>query len=115
MKINVVLSLIILVLSSLLGYWVYSVADTDIHATLAGVLSAICLALPLTLGFGVSYNTSASLVNIRMLSCVLFLIMLILHFYYAATGISMPYYVLVNGILICIYVAIVYAIVKSKQ
>ena len=115
MKINVVLSLIILVLSLLLGYWVYSVADADIHATLAGVLSAICLALPLILGFGVSYNTSASLINIRMLSCALFLIMLILHFYYAATGISKPYYVLVNGILLCIYVAIVYAIIKSKQ
>lgn len=115
MKINVVLSLIILVLSSLLGYWVYTVADTDIHANLAGFLSAICLALPLILGFGVSYNTSASLVNIRMLSCVLALIMLILHFYYAATGISMPYYVLISGILICIYLAIIYAILKSKQ
>ena len=115
MKINNVLSLIILVLSSLLGYWVYSVADTDIHANLAGFLSAICLALPLILGFGVSYNTSASLVNIRMLSCVLALIMLILHFYYATTGISMPYYVLISGILICIYLAIIYAILKSKQ
>ena len=115
MKINNVLSLIILVLSSLLGYWVYSVADTDIHANLAGFLSAICLALPLILGFGVSYNTSASLVNIRMLSSVFALIMLIFHFYYAATGISMPYYVLISGILICIYLAIVYAILKSKQ
>ena len=115
MKINNVLSLIILVLSSLLGYWVYSVADTDIHANLAGFLSAICLALPLILGFGVRYNTSASLVNIRMLSCVLALIMLILHFYYAGTGITMPYYVLISGILICIYLAIIYAIIKSKQ
>ena len=115
MRISIVITSIILVLSSLLGYWVYSVADTDIHATLAGILSAICLAVPLLFGFGVSYNTSASLVNIRALSCILFLIMLLLHFYYAATGISMPYYVLVNGILNCIYVAIVYAIVKSKQ
>ena len=105
MKINVVLLLIMLVLSSLLGCWVYSVADTDSHATLAGFLSAICLALPLILGFGISYNTSASLVNIRMLSCVLALIMLILHFYYAATGITMPSYVLVSGVLICIYLS----------
>ena len=115
MKINIVLTLIALVLSSLLGYWVYSVAVSDIHATIAGFLSAICLALPLILGFGVSYNTSASLVNIRMLSSVLAFIMLILHFYYAVTDITMPYYVLISGILICIYLAIIYAILKSKQ
>lgn len=115
MKINVILSLIILILSSLMGYWVYSVAETDIHATFAGILSAICLAMPLILGFGVSYKTSASLVNIRMLSCVWALIMLIMHFYYATTGITMPYYVLISGILVCIYLAIIYAILKSKQ
>jgi hypothetical protein len=115
MKINIVLTLIIIILSALLGYWVYSVAEADTHATLAGVLSAICLAIPLIFGFGVSYKTSAALVNVRTLSCVLFLLMLILHFYYAATGISMPYYILINGILICIYVAIVYTILKSKQ
>lgn len=115
MKVNTFLTLITLVLSALLGYWVYSVAEADTHATLAGVLSAICLAIPSVLGFGVSYQTSAAIVNVRMLSCVLFLIMLILHFYYAATGISMPSYVLINGIIICIYLAIIYAILKSKQ
>lgn len=115
MKINIVLTMIALVLSSLLGYWVFSVADTDAHATLAGVLSAICLAIPLVLGLCVSYNTSVAFVNIRMLSGFLFLLMLIMHFYYASTGISMPYYVLINGVLLCIYAAIVYAIIKSKQ
>lgn len=115
MKINNVLSFIILVFSSLLGYWVYSVAETDTHATLAGVLSAICLATPLILGFGVSYNTSVVLVNIRALSCVLFLLMLIMHFYYAYTGITMPYYVLINGILLCIYAVIAYVIIKYRQ
>ena len=115
MKINNVLTLITLIISSLLGYWVYSVADTDAHAVLAGVFSTICFAIPLILGAGISFNTSASNVNIKALSWCMFILMLILHFYYASTGISMPYYVLINGILICIYVAIVYGIVKSKQ
>jgi hypothetical protein len=115
MKINIVLTLIALVLSSLLGYWVYSVADTDPRAAFAGFLSAVCLAIPLVLAFGVSYCTSASTTNIRALSCVLFVIMLILHFYYAVTGISMPNYLIICGILLCIYVAIVYGIIRSKQ
>ena len=115
MKINVFLSIIILVLSCLFGFWVYSIAEPDANATLAGVLSTICFALPLITGFSMSYNTSAAIVNVRMLSFALFLLMLILHFYYANTGISMPSYVLINGIIVCIYLAIIYAILKSKQ
>ena len=115
MKINAFLTLIILVFSCLLGFWVYSIAEPDTHAGLAGILSTICIALPLIIGFGVNYNTSAAIVNLRILSFTLFLIMLVLHFYYANTGISMPYYVLISGILVCIYMAIVYTIIKSKQ
>ena len=115
MKVNFVLTLIALVISSLLGYWVYSVADTDVHATMAGVFSTLCFAIPLIIGTGISFNTSASQVNIKALSWVLFILMLIMHFYYASNGVAMPYYVLINGILICIYVAIVYGIIRSKQ
>lgn len=115
MKVNFVLTLIALVISSLLGYWVYSVADTDVHATMAGVFSTLCFAIPLIIGTGINFKTSASQVNIRALSLVLFILMFIMHFYYASNGVTMPYYVLINGILICIYVAIVYGIIKSKQ
>lgn len=115
MRFNFVFTLIALVISSLLGYWVYSVADTDVHATLAGIFSTICFAFPLIIGTGISFNTSASQVNIKALSWVLFILMLIMHFYYASNGVTMPYYVLINGILICIYVAVVYGIIQSKQ
>lgn len=102
-------------MSCLLGYWVYSIAKPDDYAVLAGFLSAICFALPLICGFGMSYNTSAAIINVRMLSFTLFLIMIISHFYYANIGISMPSYVLINGIIVCIYLGIIYAILKSKQ
>lgn len=115
MRFNFVFSLIALVISSLLGCWVYSVADTDAHATLAGLFSTICFSIPLIIGTGISFNTSASQVNIKALSWILFILMLIMHFYYASNGVTMPYYVLINGILICIYVAVVYGIIQSKQ
>ena len=115
MRFNFVFTLIALIISSLLGYWVYSVADTDVHAALAGIFSTICFAFPLIIGTGISFNTSASQVNIKALSWLLFILMLIMHFYYASNGVTMPYYVLINGILICIYVAIVYGIIRSKQ
>lgn len=115
MKINNVLSLITIVISALLGLWVYSIADNDSHAILAGAFSTICFGIPLILGLCVSYNTSAIIVNIRTLSLVFLVTMLVSHFYYASRGVTMPSYIVTNGIFICIYAAIVYAIVKSKQ
>ncbi len=115
MKINIILTLITLAISALLGFWVYSIAAAESHAILAGVFSTICFTIPLIMGLCVSYNTSASLINVRTLSVVFLMIMLVSHFYYAYSGILMPFYLIINGILICIYVAIVYAIIKSKQ
>ena len=115
MKINNVLTLIAIVISALLGLWVYSIADNDSHAILAGIFSVICFVIPLIFGLCVTYNTSASLINVRTSSIVFLVIMLVSHFYYASSGISMPFYLVINGILICIYAAIVYSIVKSKQ
>lgn len=115
MKINTILALITMVMSVLLGIWVFSIVEGNSHALLAGVFSTICFAIPLILGLCVSYNTSAMIVNIRTISLVFLVIMLVSHFYYAAKGVNMPSYIVTNGILICIYAAIVYAIVKSKQ
>lgn len=115
MKINNVLSLISLVISILLGYWVYSIAGEDPNSALAGVFATLCFALPLILGIGVSYKTSVVAINQRALAVLFFVVMLVLQFYYANTGISMPYYVLISGILLCVYAIIVYAIIKSKQ
>lgn len=115
MKINNVLLLITIVISALLGIWVYSIAEIDSHALLAGVFSTICFAIPLIMGLCISYSTSAMIVNIRTISLVFLVIMLVSHFYNASKGITMPSYIITNGIFICIYAAIVYAIVKSKQ
>lgn len=115
MKINIFLSLIVLVLSTILGYWVFAVAGDDSHAVLAGVFSTICFTIPLVLAFGIDYTTSVANVNIKLTSTATLFLMIVSHFYYAAKGISMPYYVLVNGVLICIYATIVYFIFKFKQ
>lgn len=115
MKINISVTWIILILSSLLGYLVFSIADSDPYAKMASIISAVCFTFPLIMGGCVQYRTSVSLINVRVVSFVFFLVMLIFNFFYAYTGISMPSYVLINGILICIYALIIYAVIKSKQ
>lgn len=112
MKINYVLGLISFVLSVLLGFWVYSLSMPDKNAALAGVLSSICFAFPLIIGFCISFNKSTNTLNQRALAAVFFVIMCISHFYYAYNGIKMPYYALINGIIWCLYIAISYSINK---
>ena len=112
MKINIVLGFISIILSVLLGFWVYSLSLPDNNAVLAGVLSSICFVFPLIIGICTSFNTSVNTINQRALAITFFFVMCISHFYYASNGIIMPSYVLINGIIWCLYVAIAFSINK---
>lgn len=115
MKVNVVLCAITVVVSVLLGYAVYSIAGIDPNAILAGVVSTVCFILTLIPAFCIKYESRALFVNIRVFSMVAFAIMLISHFAFAAIWIKMPFYIIINGIILCIYLGIVYSINSTKQ
>ena len=68
MKLNSVPSLLAVIISALLGYAVYSVADIDPNAILAGVVSTVCFIVTLILAIGVGYDDGKMSVNIRILS-----------------------------------------------
>lgn len=115
MKVNVVLTVLSVVISLLLGYAVYSVAGIDPKALLAGICSAACFMCTLIPAFGIRYETMGMSVNLRVLSMVAFVVMLISHFSFAAILIKMPYYIIVNGLIICIYFGVAYSINSTKQ
>lgn len=115
MKVNYVLAILSLAVSALLGYAFYSVAGIDPNALLAGVFSTVCFIITLIPAFGIHYDTSALSVNLRVLSLVAFCIMLISHFSFAAILVKMPYYIIINGLVICVYLGIAYSIYSTKQ
>lgn len=115
MKLNFVPSLLAVIISALLGYAVYSVADIDPNAILAGVVSTICFIVTLILAIGVGYEDGKISVNIRILSLSALIVMLISHFAFAATIVKMPYYLIVNGLILCIYLCIVYYVNSLKR
>lgn len=115
MKLNSVPSLLAVIISALLGYAVYSVADIDPNAILAGVVSTVCFIVTLILAIGVGYDDGKMSVNIRILSLSAFTVMLISHFAFAATIVKMPYYLIVNGLILCVYLCVAYYVNSLKR
>ena len=115
MKVNPVLCTLAVVVAALLGYTVYAVAGIDPNAVVAGIFSTICFIATLAPAFGFKYGTQSMSVNLRVLSLVAFVVVLISHFAFAAIWIKMPYYFIVNGLILCIYIGIAYSINSTKQ
>ena len=115
MKLNPFLTLIAVVLSLLGGYLVYTVADGQQYDYVAGIGGAVCFATSLIPAVAMRFKTTALNVNLKVLSVVALLIMGISQLYFAFREIDIPYYIVVNGIIVCLYLTAMYAINSTKQ
>lgn len=108
MKANIFLTFISVMLAALIGYWIYSISEGQENDMLCGISSAICLVATLIPVLGLQYKSGKLGTNIRVLSVIFFIIFLISHFCFAGFGVKMPHYIICNGILLIIYLAIFY-------
>ena len=108
MKANVFLTLISILLSTLFGYLVYNVASVDENDVICGIASGVCFAATLVPVIGLQYASGRLGVNIRVFSSIFCIVFIISHFCFAIFGVIMPYYLIVNGVLLLIYLAIFY-------
>lgn len=95
-------------LAALVGYLAYNVASGDENDMVCGIGSGICFAATLIPTMGLQYKSDRLGINIRVLSSIFFIIFAISHFCFAGFGVKMPYYIIVNGIILMIYLAILY-------
>lgn len=115
MKVNVFLTSIGILLAALLGYFAYSVAAGDENDLVCGIGSGVCFAATLLPTMGFRYESGRLGVNIRTFSAVFFVIFAISHFCFAGFGVKMPYYIIFNGIMLLIYLAILYKMQGVKN
>ena len=115
MKVNAFLTLISILLTGLLGYWIYDVARGKEHDILCGICSSVCILSTIIPIIGLQYETGRMSINIRAFSGLFFTFFLISHFCYAAFGIKMPSYMILNGIILAIYLTILYKILSIKD
>ena len=115
MKANLFLTIISIMLASLVGYLVFNVANGDENDIVCGIGSGICFTATLIPTLGLQYETGRLGVNIRIISSLFFTIFAISHFCFAGFGVKMPYYIIVNGIMLMIYLAIFYKMQGIKN
>ena len=114
MKANIFLTVIAVLLSALLGYFAYYIAEGAANDMLCGVGSTLCFAAALIPAMGLQYESGRLGVNVRLMSVLFFVIFFISQFSFAAHGVRMPYYIVVNGIFLLAYLAVLYVMQRIK-
>ena len=108
MRMNIFMTIACIVMAGLLSYWIYDIANGRENDILCGILSSVCLLATLIPMVGLQYENSRIGVNIRVISSVFFLILLIGNLLFAFFGIIMPTYVIVIGLILVVYLAVLY-------
>lgn len=80
----------------------HSIAENDINSTIVGVGSLICYSIPLVMLLGIKHINSSINANLKVLSAVFFIILLISNFAFSIYGVVMPYYAICNGLILII-------------
>jgi hypothetical protein len=114
MKVKLIPAIVAVLLSALIAYGFYSFHKFD-NQILLSVGGFVFCAVTLFFTFGVNSDLSRTTTNIRFLSITFFLIALISNLIFCFTNFSVPLYVILNGILLLIYILIVYSITKTKM
>lgn len=108
MKTNVFLTIISIMLSLLIGYLAYIVAEGKENDIVCGIGTSVCLLTTLVPAIAIKFETERLGVNIKIVSFLFLIMFLISNFCFAGFGIRMSYYIITNGMLLLIFLAILY-------
>lgn len=115
MKVNLVPTIIALAISALIGYALYALCKTEGQELLLAIGGGIATFIPLATALGVRFEQSRTSGNIATLGGAFTVIMLICCLVYAFVQFTPPAFIIVAGILLLVFIMIVYAIAKAKQ
>lgn len=117
MKVNLIPLLIALAVAALAGYAFYSANGAETDIPLANALGG-GIAIFLTFGGAIAIGSrdgKGSTMNLRLLSIVFFVVMLVEQMIFCLVPFRVAPYIIVTGLLLLIYVLIAYGIGKSMQ
>ena len=115
MRINTVLTIIAIAMAVLIGYLAFSIAEGEKNDIVCGIASKTCITAFLVTIVGLQNDSNKLGINIKIMSSLFLFVFLISHFCFAAICIKMPYYIIINGILLLIYIVILYRMNQIKK
>jgi len=114
MKIKFVQTIIAIALSALITYGLYNFHNGE-NQILLSIGSFVFLSVTLVLSIGVDFEKSRTTTNIRTVSGIFFTVALISNLIFNFISFSEPSYIIINGILLLIYLFMIYSIYRAKQ
>lgn len=115
MKFNPVMSIIGVAIAALLGFLAYSLAGADANAPLCGAVSGVCFLAALLPLMGFTCDSSRLKANINVFSVISLVVFGVSHFGFAVFGVAMPYYLIINGLILLVYLAVLYKLQGIKE
>lgn len=116
MKVNIVLTLISLIGAALLAYMFYAMADQESKLLNALAISGfVSVVSCLECGLGISWGSPHRQANAFAVSLVFFFIFIAEHCCFAIWGNEIPWLVIATGLILLMYILIIYGITKAKM
>lgn len=115
MKIDFVKALVAVALSALIAYACYSICDYDSLRWTVTVGAFIAIGIPMFLALSTSTNNSRVTVLVSITSWVVALLMIGTNVIFAFCEFSTPWYIILNGIILLIYLLIYRSLYKQQD
>lgn len=113
MKINSIMAIIALGISALGTFGFYSANAGDKYQLLITVCAGIMIFVPMLFLLAISARNGAG-ANVKVVSAIFFIINIISNILFSIGNFQKPsVYIIVNGILFLIYIALMYLIIKA--
>jgi hypothetical protein len=114
MKLNIVPTSIALALSALIAYGFYTYGTAESNMIL-GIGGFFFVAIPLSLALGYQSDYPRSSANIKVISSVFFLLSIAENIIFTSFAMTIPSFIIINGLTMLVLILIVYSINKAKQ
>ena len=113
MKISLLPTVLLIIVTVALGYLAYDMAHShaDPNELLVGIGTGLCVLLTLGCVIGISLKNSRMNINMKAWSGVAFLVLIVVNLCFAAFGVTMPYYLIVISLLLVIHLWVIYKLV----
>jgi hypothetical protein len=112
MKLNLILTIISVALVGLITYGFYSANQNNTYHILITAGAGISLLLTLGGTLAVTSNIRGLSLNIKIVSAIFFVTMLIAHIIFSIINVGLPPYLVITGIMLLLYILTCYLIVR---
>jgi hypothetical protein len=113
MKINPVMLIVSLAISGLVAYGFYTTNQGEVYPWLISIGSAFLCFITLSGILTVSFDIRGGTGNYKIVSVLFFIITLISNIIFSFLNFTLPPYIIINGILFLLFIALEYAIIKA--